>query len=66
MTISEAERQRVIAEHDQQKKVELSARMSALGRSRSPKKLRAAQANIQKALEKKYGKKFRRKKVAAK
>jgi hypothetical protein len=58
MTITEQEKQQIIDEHEAKRKRELSARMSKLGRSRSPKKRKAVTANLKKALEKKWGKKF--------
>ncbi len=44
--VTEAEKQRIIAEYEYQKKEELRQRMSQMGKSRSKKKLRAARKAI--------------------
>jgi hypothetical protein len=59
MTVSESERQRILADEERRRRTELSDRMRKLGRSRSPKKRRAAQQSIKKALEARWGKPFR-------
>jgi hypothetical protein len=46
MTVTDAERQRIIDEHIAQQKEELRQRMSKLGKSRSPKKRKAAIKNL--------------------
>jgi hypothetical protein len=56
MTVTKAERKRIVDEMLAKQKRELSERMSRLGRIRSPKKRKAGQKNIQKARAVKLGK----------
>jgi hypothetical protein len=58
MTITEAERQRIIEEERERARQELRERMSKLGRSRSAKKRKAVQNNIKAAHEAKYGRPY--------
>lgn len=56
MTVTDEERRKIVDELLLKQKRELSARMSKLGRSRSPKKRRAVLKNIKKAQAAKRGK----------
>jgi heme exporter protein D len=58
MTVTEAERQKIIQDIEEKRKRELSEKMRALGKIRSVKKRRAALKNVKKAQAAKWGKKF--------
>jgi len=49
MTVSDVERQRIIAEIEAKQRAELSEKMRQLGRSKSAAKRRAARKNVKKA-----------------
>jgi len=49
MTVTEEERQRILAEYEAKKKKEHSDRMRRMGKVRSKKKLRTQRENIKKA-----------------
>ena len=49
MTVTEEERQRIITEHEAQKKEELRLHMAELGRRSTARKRRAARKSIKKA-----------------
>jgi hypothetical protein len=46
MTVTDAERQRIIADHEAEKREALRLRMSELGKSKSAKKRKAAIKNL--------------------
>lgn len=46
MTVSEAEKQKILAEYEEKKRKELSERMRKLGKIRSPKKRKANRESI--------------------
>ena len=48
MTVTEAERQKIIADHEAEKREALRLRMSELGKSKSAKKRKAVIANLMK------------------
>jgi len=48
MTITEVERQKIIEEHEAEKREALRERMSKMGQSKSAKKRKAAIANLMK------------------
>jgi len=56
MTITEAERERVIAEHRREEREKLRARMSRMGKSRSAKKRSASRRNMKVALATRWNK----------
>jgi hypothetical protein len=55
MTVTEAEKQRILYEYEQKKKKELSERMAKLGRTRSAKKRKAALRNVKIAQAARFG-----------
>lgn len=66
MTVTETERQRILDEERERARQELRAKMSKLGKSRSPKKRAAVINNLKAAHEARFGRPYGYKKPKGK